>query len=184
MTALFAIISVVLFVASTALLFRSFRNYDELAWYWPDDTCAGVESAKGRFSMDVYVSTDPATSHHLADCDFWWEHRRGGWVINLKRANDSFGVSILGFEAGGWHDNRGRGGSMRLVVVPIWFLMLVTGLPPACWFYRIRKNARGAYRRRLGLCPRCGYDVRASPQRCSECGTELRERADSRENPI
>jgi hypothetical protein len=58
----------------------------------------------------------------------------------------------------------------RLLVVSHWFAVAVTALPPAAWL-GVRLLSRRARRRDRGLCPACGYDLRATPGRCPECGT-------------
>ncbi len=54
LTTFVAIISTLLFVASTALYIRSLWIHDELTWYWPDDHSIGFENAARRlgFSRD------------------------------------------------------------------------------------------------------------------------------------
>jgi hypothetical protein len=56
------------------------------------------------------------------------------------------------------------------VRVPYWFPALVTAAAPAAWITRRRRAAR---RRAIGRCPTCGYDCRATPRKCPECGTDL-----------
>lgn len=47
--------------------------------------------------------------------------------------------------------------------------LLALPLFHATWL--VRASLRRRQRRRLGRCPACGYDLRATPTRCPECGT-------------
>jgi len=57
--------------------------------------------------------------------------------------------------------------SMTRLAVPFWFLMLLAASPGLLWLNRWRRHR---VRRRQQRCVQCGYDLRASPDRCPECG--------------
>ena len=45
--------------------------------------------------------------------------------------------------------------------------LILPAILPALWLIR---RARQRCQSRAGLCPQCGYDLRATPDRCPECG--------------
>lgn len=52
--------------------------------------------------------------------------------------------------------------------VPAWFVLMLLLSAPAYWLLGPRRQLKRW--RKLGRCERCGYDLRASPERCPECG--------------
>lgn len=60
-----------------------------------------------------------------------------------------------------------QSGRSRLLILPYW----TVAAPPLIYTICIAiAAARKHIRPRLGLCAHCGYDLRATPDRCPECG--------------
>ena len=55
-----------------------------------------------------------------------------------------------------------------LISFPLPLLWLGFATPAGIWWFRTRRNRK---LQRAGHCVKCGYDLRASPERCPECGT-------------
>jgi hypothetical protein len=54
---------------------------------------------------------------------------------------------------------------------PYWAIVLVTAVAPASRVWRFARERRARALALKGTCPTCGYDLRASADRCPECGT-------------
>ena len=80
-------------------------------------------------------------------------------------------ATIPGFDFAGFHYYRSKG--LRLIGVPLW---LPSGLCALALFLAIRSSR---HRQTPGFCAMCGYDLRASPDRCPECGTRIPQKVET-----
>lgn len=78
------------------------------------------------------------------------------------------------------HEQLGVNKESIWLVTPRGLALAVCFVPTALWLLLARgrwKRNEIERRRRLGLCLNCGYDLRASSERCPECGTARAESA-------
>ena len=94
-----------------------------------------------------------------------------GLHMSVRSQRDMIAASppLPGFDARHtlWTPRTGfRSDDWRVAFRP-WLAIALLLVLPALWLNTRRKVRRA---RRRGLCPTCGYDLRASPERCPECG--------------
>jgi hypothetical protein len=83
----------------------------------------------------------------------------------LRTRNLGQSASAMGF---GYVDyGKPTSFAIRAIWFPHWFPALLFAILPAL---RLRSILRTRRRHLAGLCPHCGYDLRATPDRCPECG--------------
>ncbi len=164
--------SALLCVATSAAWARSYFANDGFRWTSPSVSMASVYLARGRLVYQRW-DVEPSRPSRGHDGPTFVSHQPAADpFLRISRDKPLFdsGGFVLGVDTGG--------GSavtvIRFAVVPFWSIIPFTLVLPSVWFVSARHLRRRADLRAAGRCERCGYDLRASPHRCPECGTEVK----------
>jgi len=160
--------------ASDAIYVMRWEDEEQLTFFTQDVLVVGrggvgfsrrVESGdRGTFRNDVEAGS-----------------KARGWAIHspqwLRREAKYPQFHVLSTDVPTWFhwrrwargDFKGRPGTQYWydLIVPLWCLVLPFAVAPLLWMNGWRRRRR---RNRRGLCPSCGYDLRATLERCPECG--------------
>ena len=152
-------ILLLLCAAAYLLWVRTLWVHDSFQWQVADRQWVGIGSLHGAICV-TYTVTEPRWSATFLRPGYRaWPVGGGG--ANAPAARWSF----AGFEARGATMSHVSGGSLT---VPYWAMAVVAAVAGAL----ARRSAMTLRRRRAAnqLCTACGYDLRATPDRCPECG--------------
>lgn len=166
-----SILSLLVCIATLVLWAISYRLTVTLSAQPPphNTTCGDLSSDRGAFEIGLAETVDDMRPP-------------GGWDIQLfsdavRSDLDIFRSTWYGrlwFQYQ-WFPPAARGVFRwrGAVLIPDWCVILPTLVMPATLFLR-------RFRHRDGLCRTCGYDLRASPDRCPECGTAIPQKTEAR----
>jgi hypothetical protein len=171
-------LSLLLCLATTALWLRSIGHSGSIYWMQPElhiqirevDGVLGIILAR-----DSGLRPPVSGTNRLYGWFSWRQPMRPG-RDRAKLSSPSFNrwgfgfhlVRTVGRPQGNWSIGGRR---LWLVYVPYWLPPSILAIPALTLVLHFLRRRR---RSRSGLCPHCGYDLRATPDRCPECGTQMR----------
>ncbi len=158
----FAMLTLALSIVFTLLWLRSYRNSQTLSVPMGDYWQIGLWSSGGGIRFQIISSTQPLP------VEPWFKsyyvrneptYPRSGW----RR-------QFLGFSA--YSEVGVTGPSLRYAMTtPHPVPTVLTQIPFTLWMFNRRRKIRQSMK---GRCAVCGYDLRATPYCCPECGTPVR----------
>jgi len=151
-------VSLLLAVAIVALWMRSYVRGEGIIRSWHTSTerrSWAVESLYG--SLNCYITRNHDVGGPIAPRYTYFGYTQG----DLEQTNPLhwFRFPPVQFEH--------LGDDERVIAVAYWLLLLPTLPLPVI---AIARHRRRRHRETSNLCPTCGYDLRATPDRCPECG--------------
>ena len=170
-------VTALLLTAATCILWsRSYRLSDRVTWT-RDSGQTSLRSAQGRVVFALYQADRTGRRGDVRGLKY---DRDAAYPATLELLGVFFlcssdaTVRLVHWDRAGfaWTHRRSSRDLIVTAVAPFWSVALAIAASPLGWTtLRLRAARRRArHRKNSGLCPACGYDLRATPYRCPECG--------------
>jgi hypothetical protein len=158
------VLSLVLCAATMGAWVRSYQARDIVSWVTNPRMVLQIDTYRGGLIAEIFTRSGDVIPF---EGEVAWNRYTPMSYADAGPTDTFFNRFGFGSEYSGNGEQTARD-----LACPYWFIMVLTAILPGARLAGWRRRARGL-RMRPGLCRHCGYDCRATPDRCPECGTAM-----------